>query len=52
MPLELAAAFANAALIPRIVFAPIVLPVGIMLSVIGGPFFMYLLLKNRGGVGH
>ena len=36
----------------RIVFAPIVLPVGIMLSVIGGPFFMYLLLKNRGGVGH
>jgi len=38
--------------IGRIVFAPIVLPVGIMLSVIGGPFFMYLLLKNRGGVGH
>ena len=35
----------------RIAFAPIVLPVGIMLSVIGGPFFMYLLLKNR-GLGH
>ena len=35
----------------RIIFAPIVLPVGIMLSVIGGPFFMYLLLKNR-GIGH
>tara|TARA_Y100001960_G_scaffold331449_1_gene428481 strand:- start:542 stop:1585 length:1044 start_codon:yes stop_codon:yes gene_type:complete len=37
--------------IGRIIFAPIVLPVGIMLSIIGGPFFMYLLLKNR-GVGH
>jgi len=29
-------------------FAPIVIPVGIMLSIIGGPFFMYLLLSNRG----
>ncbi len=35
----------------RILFAPIVMPVGIMLSVIGGPFFMYLLLRHR-GVGH
>ena len=35
----------------RILFAPIVMPVGIMLSVIGGPFFMYLLLRQR-GVGH
>ena len=32
----------------RTLFAPIVIPVGIMLSVIGGPFFMYLLLNNRG----
>ncbi|HIH80864.1 MAG TPA: iron ABC transporter permease [Candidatus Thalassarchaeaceae archaeon] len=32
----------------RTLFAPIVIPVGIMLSVIGGPFFMYLLLKDRG----
>jgi len=32
----------------RTLFAPIVIPVGIMLSVIGGPFFMYLLLKGRG----
>ena len=37
--------------IGRILFAPIVMPVGIMLSVIGGPFFMYLLLRHR-GVGH
>mgnify|MGYP001491720507 CR=1 FL=1 len=33
----------------RTLFAPIVIPVGIMLSIIGGPFFMYLLLRNRGG---
>lgn len=33
----------------RTLFAPIVIPVGIMLSVIGGPFFMYLLLKKSGG---
>lgn len=32
----------------RTLFAPIVIPVGIMLSVIGGPFFMYLLLKKPG----
>ena len=32
----------------RTLFAPIVIPVGIMLSIIGGPFFMYLLLHNRG----
>ena len=35
----------------RTLFAPVVIPVGIMLSVIGGPFFMYLLLKEK-GVGH
>lgn len=32
----------------RTLFAPIIIPVGVMLSVIGGPFFMYLLLSNRG----
>ena len=37
--------------IGRTLFSPIVMPVGIMLSVIGGPFFMYLLLRHR-GVGH
>jgi len=31
----------------RTLFAPIIIPVGVMLSIIGGPFFMYLLLKNR-----
>jgi len=35
----------------RTLFAPIIIPVGIMLSIIGGPFFMYLLLKDK-GVGH
>ncbi len=32
----------------RTLFAPIVIPVGVMLSIIGGPFFMYLLLRRRG----
>ena len=30
------------------IFAPVVLPVGIMLSILGGPFFLYLLLSRRG----
>tara|TARA_B100001564_G_scaffold47122_1_gene34355 strand:- start:962 stop:2125 length:1164 start_codon:yes stop_codon:yes gene_type:complete len=30
----------------RTLFAPIVIPVGVMLSIIGGPFFLYLLLKR------
>lgn len=33
----------------RVVFAPYELPVGIMLSVLGGPFFLLLLLKRKGG---
>ena len=32
----------------RTLFAPIIIPVGIMLAIIGGPFFMYLLLRERG----
>ena len=32
----------------RTLFAPVVIPVGVMLSIIGGPFFMYLLLRRRG----
>ena len=28
-------------------FSPVVLPVGIMLSILGGPFFLYLLLNRR-----
>ena len=34
--------------IGRTLFAPIVIPVGIMLAVIGGPVFMYLLLQSKG----
>ena len=33
----------------RLVFAPYELPVGILLSVIGGPFFLWLLLRRKGG---
>lgn len=33
----------------RVVFAPYELPVGILLSVIGGPFFLTLLLNRKGG---
>ncbi len=33
----------------RLLFAPYELAVGILMSVIGGPFFLLLLLKNKGG---
>ena len=33
----------------RTLFAPYELPVGILMSVIGGPFFLWLLLKQKGG---
>lgn len=33
----------------RIVFAPYELPVGIVLSVLGGPFFLLLLMRRKGG---
>lgn len=36
----------------RVVFAPFELPVGILLSVLGGPFFLILLLKRKGGGNH
>lgn len=36
----------------RVVFAPYELPVGIVLSVLGGPFFLGLLMKQKGGRGH
>lgn len=35
-------------LVSRLVFAPFELPVGILLAVLGGPFFLVLLLKRRG----
>lgn len=36
-------------LLSRILFAPYEIPVGILMAFLGGPFFMYLILKNRGG---
>lgn len=36
-------------LIGRVLFRPFELPVGILTSLIGGPFFLYLLLKKKGG---
>jgi len=33
----------------RVLFAPYELPVGILMSVLGGPFFLGLLLKRKGG---
>ena len=33
----------------RVLFAPYELPVGILLSVLGGPFFLVLLMKRKGG---
>lgn len=36
----------------RMLFAPYELPVGILMSVIGGPFFLWLLLGSKGGRRH
>lgn len=36
-------------LVSRLLFVPYELPVGILLSIIGGPFFLILLLKRKGG---
>jgi len=36
-------------LIARLIFAPYELPVGIFLSILGGPFFLTLLFKGKGG---
>ncbi len=33
----------------RMIFAPYELPVGIIMSVVGGPVFLYLLIRHRGG---
>ena len=34
----------------RTLFSPYEVPVGILLSLVGGPFFLFLLLRNRKGV--
>ena len=36
----------------RLIFVPYELPVGILMSVLGGPFFILLLLKRKGGKDH
>lgn len=33
----------------RVLFAPFELPAGVLMSFVGGPFFLYLLLKKKGG---
>ena len=35
-------------LLARTLFAPYELPVGILMSAIGGPFFIFLLMKGKG----
>lgn len=58
LPLMLGCALGGAAmltgcdLLARLLFAPYVLPVGIVLSLLGGPFFIWLLLRQRGGRIH
>lgn len=36
----------------RLLFAPFELPVGILMAIIGGPFFLWLLLQRKGGRPH
>ena len=36
-------------LLARLLFAPFELPLGVVLSLTGGPFFLWLLLRQRGG---
>ena len=54
-PLLAACALGGAALLTgcdvlsRVLFAPYEIPVGIVLSLAGGPFFIWLLLRQRGG---
>lgn len=38
--------------ISRVIFAPYELPVGIIMAFLGGPFFLVLLLKKKGGHSH
>lgn len=58
LPLLVSSALGGAAmltlcdLISRVLFAPYELPVGIVLALVGGPFFIWLLLRQRGGRIH
>lgn len=55
LPLLLACALGGASLLTlcdllsQVLFAPYEIPVGIVLSLAGGPFFIWLLLRQRGG---
>lgn len=57
-PLVLCSALGGAALmtlcdlVARTVVAPFELPVGTILSILGGPFFLWLLVRQRGGRTH
>ncbi len=39
-------------MVARLLFAPYELPVGILMSVIGGPVFLYVLVCHKGGHSH
>ena len=39
-------------LLARTLFRPYELPVGVVLSLVGGPFFIWLLVQQRGGRTH
>lgn len=39
-------------LLGRVIFAPYEIPVGILMSILGGPFFIGLLLNSKGGHRH
>ena len=36
----------------RILFAPYEIPVGILMAFLGAPFFLFILIKGKGGVKH
>ncbi|MEM1200826.1 MAG: iron chelate uptake ABC transporter family permease subunit, partial [Pseudomonadota bacterium] len=38
----------GADMIARVIVAPAELPIGIVTAVLGGPFFLWLLLRQRG----
>lgn len=42
-----AALLLSADIVARIIVAPAELPIGIVMAIIGGPFFLWLLLRNR-----
>lgn len=39
-------------ILARVLFAPYEIPVGIVMSFLGGPFFLWLLIRRKGGRSH